>query len=279
MKSILLSDSRVLSLEHPLIMGILNITPDSYYRGSLDETALWKWAESMIASGIDILDVGAMSSKPGSEILAAEEEIARLGIILPALRQKNPELIISIDTLHSATAQQAIDWGADIINDISFGNYDPDIFGVVRAARVPYIGMHMRGLPSTMQEDTNYENLLVEIKRTLEIRTEKSGLSPEKLIWDVGIGFGKSVEQNYELLANLDYFSAEKYPLLVGLSRKSFLYKKLNIQAEDALSATSAAHIIALEGGANILRVHDPKEAREVVKIWTEVRTHKHPKI
>ncbi len=273
--SIILADGREICLQRPLVMGIVNVTPDSYYQGSLDVSKIRKWIDNCCASGVDILDLGAMSSRPGAQIITPKEEIERLSLVVPDLRKEQPDLLLSIDTIHSTTARQAIDWGVDMINDISFGQYDPEIWEVVRRSELPYVGMHMRGLPSTMQSDTEYEDLHREILDFLLEQSKRSEIAPGKLIWDLGIGFAKSIEQNYSLLANLDYFVQSEYPILIGLSRKSFLYRYLDITAAEALPSTSAAHMAALDGGAQILRVHDPQEAQQVIKIWTEIQKQK----
>jgi len=257
-------------MKSPQIMGILNLTPDSFYDGgsykshkeALDKVGL------MLQDGANIIDIGAYSSRPNAVHISQKEEEQRLLPILALVSKTYPEAIISIDTFRSEIARKSIETGAHIINDISGGNMDKKMFETIAALKVPYILMHMKGTPKTMQIDPKYKNVTDEVMRFfLNKLAALNKLGIKDLILDVGFGFGKTLEQNYELLRNLKEFKDLKKPLLVGLSRKSMLYKALDTTPENALNATSVAHSIALLNGASILRVHDVKEAVEVLKI------------
>ncbi len=271
MPHIKLKNGELKSWDAPLVMGVINCTPDSYYMSSTDPKSNLDLAIEMVDEGADILDLGAMSSKPGSEITSPEEEWRRLELHLKLIRKEQPEVLISVDTVHSEVAKKSIELGADMINDISFGRMDPHIFEVVREAQVPYIGMHMQGLPSTMQDQPEYEDLIVEIHQHLAERVEQSQIAEDKIILDVGIGFGKTIDQNFELLAGLQEFKNLGKPILVGISRKSLLYKLLDSSPHEMLSATSALHMYVLQMGADILRVHDVEEAKQVIKLHQQI--------
>lgn len=254
----------------PLIMGILNLTPDSFYDGGLynDVPGAIRLTEKMLEAGADIIDVGALSSRPFSSNLNEEIEKVRLYPILEVLVQEFPEAIFSVDTFRSNIAQQSIQIGAQMINDISGGSMDADMFKTIAGLQVPYVLMHMQGTPENMQQNPQYEDVIQEVKSFFEEKlTLLEGMGVQDVLLDVGFGFGKSMEHNYALLKHLDMFQDLGKPILAGISRKSMLYKLLDSTPEKVLPATSAAHTLALLNGASILRVHDVKEAKEVVKM------------
>lgn len=266
-----------MDLEVPRIMGILNLTPDSFFKGSRvsDENDLLSKASVMLEEGADILDIGGMSSRPGAELLSAEEEQKRLIPALKVLMTEFPNAIVSVDTVWSDTAQKTIDLGAAIINDISAGDLDPEMMKIASQMQVPYIIMHMRGRPQNMQKDTEYQDVLREVIDYLARKLESlRELGLNDVIVDPGFGFGKSIEQNYTLLKHLDLFEKLLHvPVLAGLSRKSMLNKVIDGTQEDSLAATVSANTLALSKGAHILRVHDVKEAIDSVKIWRAYST------
>ena len=263
-------NGRLLNLDVPKVMGILNVTPDSFYDGGKYKTidsALQKVGE-MINNGASIIDIGGMSSRPGAEIIDVEEESKRILPILGEIARTYPEIIISIDTVHGEIAQRAIDNGASIINDISGGAIDSTIWKVAKDNNVPYILMHMKGTPNMMQSNPSYEDVVLDILKYLrdkifELRNQ--GLID--IVIDPGFGFGKTINQNYKILKRLSSFKILECPILVGLSRKSMVYEFLNINSLEALNGTTAMHMVALQNGTKILRVHDVKEAVECVKI------------
>ena len=261
---------KLVDLECPKVMGVLNCTPDSFYDGGKYEgRSMEAQIEKMIDEGVDIIDVGGMSSKPGAEIISAEDEIARVTPALKYINSVHSDAIISIDTLHSKVATVALDHGVHMINDISGGEYDKNLVRVSIENNIPYIMMHMQGKPSNMQDAPTYDDVVLDILKAFNVKISKyrsEGL--KDIVIDPGFGFGKTVKHNYDLLAGLSTFRITKCPLLVGVSRKSMLYKPLGIDPQKALNATSAAHMIALQNGANILRVHDVKEAKQCVKIF-----------
>ncbi len=261
----------LVSIDSPLIMGILNITPDSFYSGSRmeDKDALLKRVEKMVIDGVDILDVGGYSTRPGASELSINEELERVIPALEIIKKHFPETYISIDTFNSEVAKKAVGAGADIINDISGGNLDVEMFNSVTELDVPYILMHMRGTPKSMKNETDYDNLILEMIEYFQHKVnDLRSRGVKDIIIDPGFGFAKTIEQNYLLLKNLHSFNMLELPLLVGLSRKSMIYKKLDIGTEDALNGTTALNMIALLNGAKILRVHDVKEAVETVKLF-----------
>lgn len=271
-------NGRLLNLDEPVVMGIVNLTPDSFYDGgkhSSIDSAL-KIVSKMIDDGASIIDLGGMSSRPGAEIIDVEEESQRVLPVLAEINKVFPNLIISIDTVHGIIAQSAIDNGASIINDISGGAIDRSIWEVSKNNNVPYILMHMQGSPNTMQSNPKYGDVGLDILKYLRdkvIKLRKLGIND--IIIDPGFGFGKTVDQNYELLSKLSSFRILDCPILVGLSRKSMIHKLLNINPQEALNGTTAAHMIALQNGAKILRVHDVKEARECVLIYQQLVAQK----
>lgn len=262
----------LLSLNTPLVMGILNITPDSFYESSrcIDVSKALDRAEQIVREGGDIIDVGAYSSRPGADDVSEEEEIARLSSVLPIIREKFPQAIISVDTFRSRVARYAVEeYGADIINDISGGDGDEDMFKTIAELKVPYILMHMRGTPQTMQTKTDYSDIILELISYFSRKIEQLRLlGVSDVILDPGFGFAKSLEQNYNIIKNLADIAQFKLPLLVGVSRKSMIYTPLNTTPQESLAGTVALNTIALEKGADILRVHDVKECVETVKIF-----------
>jgi dihydropteroate synthase len=267
---------KLLDLEVPKIMGILNITPDSFYKGSRYNTdaEILKATSKMLEDGADILDVGGYSSRPGAEDISPEEEGSR---VLGAIRLINrvfPEAIISVDTFRADIARAAIEeCGAHMINDISGGEGDSGMFETVKKLNVPYILMHMKGNPRTMQDNPVYDDLVSDIlkwfgEKLFKLRSE--GI--KDIIIDPGIGFGKTTEQNFELLGRLSDFSITGLPLLVGLSRKGMIWKTLQITPDDALNGTTALNAVALMKGADILRVHDVKEAVQTIKLISKIK-------
>ena len=261
-------------LDRPLVMGIINTTPDSFYNGSrqTSEEQVLSRVKKMVDEGVDIVDIGGYSSRPGADDISPEQELQR---VIPAVRSvvKNfPGITLSVDTFRSEVAKAAVDEGARIINDISGGEADPDMFNVVASLKVPYVLMHMRGQPHNMQQFTEYDDLVIEIINYFQEKVKKlKNLGVNDIILDPGFGFAKTLNQNYELLKKLNYFNVLDLPVLVGISRKSMIYKKLGLSAEEALNGTSVLHAIALIQGAMILRVHDVKEAKEAVFLFQEV--------
>jgi dihydropteroate synthase len=261
---------KLIDFSSPKVMGILNITPDSFFDGGKynSEVSIVNHTKKLIANGATFLDVGAYSSRPGAKHISEEEELTRITPVIKLLNNKFPDLLISIDTFRSTVAKKCIELGACIINDISAGNMDNNMFTTVAKLQVPYIIMHMQGTPQTMQQKPTYKNITQELllyfsKKINELRL----LGVNDIITDVGFGFGKTIDQNYELLKHLVLFKSLEVPTLVGLSRKSMLFKPLKIDQNKALNATTSANTIALLNGANILRVHDVKEAVEAIKI------------
>ncbi|MGD9327621.1 MAG: dihydropteroate synthase [Cyclobacteriaceae bacterium] len=258
------------ALDRPWIMGIVNLTPDSFYDKSRvqREGDLVKRVEVMLGEGADIIDLGAYSSRPGATHIAEQEEWARLEPAMKVILRNYPEALISVDTFRSSIARKAYEEGAAMINDISGGQMDDHMFKAISEIRIPYILMHMRGDPRTMNALNTYDNLFKEMvnyfqNRILELKA--SGVND--IIIDPGFGFAKSLDQNYELLKNFTYFEVLGYPLLVGLSRKSMIFKQLGVQPSEALNGTIALNTVSLLKRASILRVHDIKEAKEVVNL------------
>ncbi|HEV7378829.1 MAG TPA: dihydropteroate synthase [Dyadobacter sp.] len=263
---------RLVDLSTPLVMGIVNATPDSFYGNSRvnSEQAVIDRVGGMIDEGVSIIDVGGYSTRPGATGVSEQEEIERLLAVIEPVKKYYSEIIISVDTFRSEVARQAIGAGGDIVNDVSGGTLDEFMFDTVASLRVPYILMHMRGTPETMNQLTGYGNLVVDVIKELKVRIDilrQKGVSD---IWvDPGFGFAKTIEQNFKLLNDLREFKELGYPILVGLSRKATIYKTLGILSEEALNGTTVLNTLALERGASILRVHDVKAAVEAVKLWT----------
>jgi dihydropteroate synthase len=261
---------RLLVGDKPLVMGIINATPDSFYGGSrfTGADAILKQAEQMLNDGAAILDVGGQSTRPGSKQLSAEEELQRILEPVQSLHAHFPEAVISVDTFYSIVARNAVEAGASIVNDVSAGNIDKEMIPTVAALGVPYVLMHMKGTPQTMQQDPDYENVTREILDFFAaklVELQNSGITD--VIIDPGFGFGKTIAHNFELLRSLSVFSIVQRPLMLGVSRKSTIFKTLGVAIEDALNGTTVLNTIALLHGAAILRVHDVKEATEAVKL------------
>jgi len=270
-KKSIVCENKLISFEYPIVMGILNLSPDSlFYIGNrnLSGLALLREAEKMIKDGATILDIGAMSTRPGSLPISEEEERYRLLPAIAIIKRNFPDAIISIDTYRSSIAKAAIDNGASMINDISGGTLDNMMFDTIAKLQVPYILMHIKGTPQNMQENPVYKDVVNEILDFLLKRIKiLNDLGVKDVIIDVGFGFGKTIEDNYKLLRNLHKFHITEAPILVGISRKSMINKVLNISPEDALNGTTVLNTLALLQGANILRVHDVKEAVETIKL------------
>jgi dihydropteroate synthase len=261
---------KLLTLDQPRVMGIININEDSFYAASriMDVHALIVRAEKMISDGASILDIGAMSSRPGANIITPEEELKRLMPAVNSLVASFPDTIISVDTVHSKVASEVICSGVSMINDISAGEYDPAMIAIVAKESVPYVMMHMKGLPSDMQLNPVYHDIVLEIMQFFTKKIHHAKASGIKdIIIDPGFGFGKTLEHNFELMRNLEVFRIFDVPVLIGVSRKSMIWKSLNTDAAHALNGTTALHMHALQQGAKILRVHDVKEAMECIEI------------
>ncbi len=271
-KSEINCNGRLLDLSCPKVMGILNITPDSFYDGGeyLSEDAIEKRVEKIVSQGADIIDVGAYSSRPGASDVSEDEERARLAIALKIIREKYSEAIISVDTFRASIARFAVsEFGVDIINDISSGLFDDDMLPTIRDLQVPYIMMHIQGTPASMQKSPHYDDVTLEIIKFFSERIREANLlGINDIIIDPGFGFGKLVEHNYELMSKLDYLSVLNYPMLVGISRKSMIYKPLSLTPSDVLAGTISLNTVALIKGASIIRVHDVAEAVQTVEVF-----------
>ena len=261
---------RLLVVDKPIIMGIINLTPDSFYAGSrFNETdAVLHQAEKMLNEDADILDIGAQSTRPGSERVSSDEELKRLMPALEAITKRFPGAYISVDTYYSDVAREAIHAGAVIVNDISGGSMDDRMIETVATLNVPYVLTHIKGEPGTMQKNPEYDNVVTEILDYFIFKTaelKKSGIND--IIIDPGFGFGKTIDHNFSLLKDIQLFRILHLPILCGLSRKSSVYKTLGLSADESLNGTTVMHTIALLNGANMLRVHDVKEAKEAIKL------------
>ena len=259
---------RLFDLSKPKVMGILNLTPDSFYDGGVHNeiNKIEDHVNKMVNDGMDILDIGGYSSKPGAKNISVDEELSRVIPILKHIRKIFPELVISIDTFRSKIASASLNEGADIVNDISGGTLDKNMMSIVAKNNCPYILMHMQGNPQNMQNDPSYENVTLEIIQYLAQRIKIAhDNNIVDIIVDPGFGFGKTLEHNFEILNNLEKFNVLDTPILAGFSRKSMIYKTLKTSSEKALNGTSSLNTIALTKGAKILRVHDVKEAKECI--------------
>lgn len=264
----------LINLSTPKVMGIVNVTPDSFFDGGklTDADAVVFQVEKMLQEGATFIDLGGYSSKPGAEFVSETEELNRVIPVVKLLVEKFPDILLSIDTFRSEVAKQAIENGAALINDISAGLLDENMLETVAKLQVPYIMMHMKGTPKTMQSLANYEDLLKEMNFYFSERIAKArhfGLND--IIIDPGFGFAKTLEQNYELLQNLELLQFHDLPILAGISRKSMIYKALETSPDEALNGTTFLHAFCLQKGANILRVHDVKEAVECVKLMGQL--------
>lgn len=268
-------DGRIMNLSTPRIMGIINATPDSFYSKSRlpDPSAALETARTMIHEGAHILDVGAVSSRPGAEEVSEQEELDRLSPVLEAFRKEFPDFPISVDTWRSGVVRNLRKhFGINVINDISAGQRDPEMFAAVAELGIPYIMMHMQGTPRDMQKAPEYTHVVDDLLQFFAERVHKlRKMGVNDMIIDPGFGFGKTLEQNYHLLRELHAFQMFELPILVGVSRKSMIYNVLNTDPEFALNGTTAAHMAVLIQGANLLRVHDVKAAAEAVKIFHQI--------
>lgn len=267
---------QLIDMTQPKVMGILNITPDSFYDGGRHNngSVILNKVQQMLAEGADIIDIGAYSSRPGAEHITTEEEWERLTDVLKLIRKDKPDALLSVDTFRSEIAKRAVhEFEVDIINDISAGEMDENMFATIAELNVPYIIMHMKGTPQNMQQNPVYKSDVVfeVIGFLAEKKRQLSLMGVHDVIVDPGFGFGKTLEHNYTLMNRLDEMKLLELPMLVGISRKSMIYKLLGTTAEDAINGTTALNMMALQRGANILRVHDVKEAKECIRIFNQV--------
>ena len=273
------ANGKLMDLSEPQVMGILNVTPDSFYAGSRAETErdITQRIHQIVNEGASIIDIGAYSSRPNAQHISAEEEMSRLRTGLELIRKHYPEAIVSVDTFRADIARMCVEeYGVAIINDISAGNMDEQMFPTIARLGVPYIIMHMKGTPQNMQENPHYDHFLKEIFYYFSEKVQKlRDLGAKDIIIDPGFGFGKTIEHNYELMNHLEEFHLFELPILVGISRKSMIYKLLGITPEEALNGTTALNTIALTKGAHILRVHDVKEAVETIRIVEKMKACK----
>lgn len=263
------------NLDEPLVMGILNVTPDSFFDGgqNINEEDIVRKINSMEYDGAKIIDIGGYSTRPGATEISEEEELNRVLPIVKLIRSNFKNLLISIDTFRSSVAEQCINAGADIINDISGGSIDPNMFDCIAKLKVPYVLMHIKGTPKNMQENPTYTNVTKEVHQYFNEKIkELNSKGVFDIILDPGFGFGKTIEHNYELLKNLEQFKSFKLPVLTGVSRKSMINKVLNTTPEEALNGTSILNTIALTKGSKILRVHDVKEASECIQLTKRIK-------
>lgn len=267
---------QLLSLNEPQVMGILNVTPDSFYAGSRKQTeaAIIDRIETMLREGVSIIDVGGYSSRPDAAEVSETEEMQRLEMALQPLLQHYPDVVVSVDTFRSSVARQCVEkYGVAMINDISGGELDEQMFDTVAQLRVPYIMMHMRGTPQTMQQQTDYEDVTADLLKYFSLKLERLfRLGVNDVILDPGFGFSKTLTQNYELMRHLSDFQIFGLPLLVGISRKSMIYKLLETTPEESLNGTTVLHTYALLQGADILRVHDVRAAKEAIRIVQQLK-------
>lgn len=267
---------QLLSLDEPQVMGILNVTPDSFYAGSREQTeaAIIDRIETILREGASIIDVGGYSSRPDAAEVSETEEMQRLEMALQPLLQHYPDVVVSVDTFRSSVARQCVEkYGVSMINDISGGELDERMFDTVAQLRVPYIMMHMRGTPQTMQQQTDYEDVTADLLKYFSQKLERLfRLGVNDVILDPGFGFSKTLTQNYELMRHLGDFRILGLPLLVGVSRKSMIYKLLETTPEESLNGTTVLHAYALLQGADILRVHDVRAAKEAIRIVQQLK-------
>jgi len=264
-------NGELIDLDKVQVAGILNVTEDSFFDGGryLSENQALKQAEKLLADGADFIDIGGQSTRPDSKFLSADAELQRLIPVVKAVKKEFPQSRLSVDTFWAKVAEEAVNEGVGMINDISGGSIDKKMFETVGRLKVPYVLMHMRGTPQTMGQFTDYKDLILEMNRyfSQKIR-ELREFGVNDILLDPGFGFSKTIEQNYELMKNLDLLDLFKLPLYVGVSRKGMIWKPLDITPDEALTGTSVLNFYALQKGAKFLRVHDVKEARQVIKIW-----------
>lgn len=268
----------LLVLENPVVMAVININADSFYEKSrfTERGSILKQAETHLREGATFLDIGGMSSRPGAPISNAKEEVEKIVPVIKSLKKEFPDAFISIDTVHSAVANAAYQEGAVLVNDISAGAIDPDMFPFLAKTNIPYVLMHLKGVPRNMQDNTNYKDVSLDVLDFLILKYQAlKELGVKDIIIDPGFGFGKDVVQNYELLQHLSIFKILECPLMVGLSRKSMIYKVLEGTPEDALHGTTALHFFALQQGALILRAHDVKPAIDTIRVWKALENAK----
>ena len=268
----------LLVLENPVVMAVININTDSFYEKSrfTERGGILKQAETHLREGATFLDIGGMSSRPGAPISNAKDEVEKIVPVIKSLKKEFPDAFISIDTVHSAVASAAYQEGAVLVNDISAGAIDPDMFPFLAKTNIPYVLMHLKGVPRNMQDNTNYKDVSLDVLDFLILKYQAlKELGVKDIIIDPGFGFGKDVAQNYELLQNLSIFKILECPLMVGLSRKSMIYKIIDGTPEDALHGTTALHFFALQQGALILRAHDVKPAIDTIRVWKALENAK----
>ena len=266
---------KLLYLDPPIVMGILNLTPDSFYDGGKyqSDKKILQQAEKMLNEEAEILDLGAMSSRPGATEISESEELHRLIPSIDLILKEFPSATLSVDTYRSEVAREAVAHGATIINDISGGTADEKMFETVGQLKVPYVLMHKKGSPKDMQKNPTYEDVTLEIFDFFSQQIQKlRSFDVRDIILDPGFGFGKTIDHNYELLQKTHVFQILEFPILVGISRKSMIYRLLDISAQEALNGTSVLHLVALQQGAKILRVHDVKEAKQTIKLWQKLQ-------
>lgn len=267
----------LVDLTSPKVMGILNLTPDSFYDGGKykNEKAILKQTEKMLGEGASFIDMGAYSSRPGAQHVPEEEEKQRLLPVLELVLRHFPDAFFSIDTFRSTVAQECLERGAAMINDISAGNLDENMFDIVAHFQVPYIAMHLKGTPQSMQKESIYEDVITDLLHYFSEKLQKGRAKKiNDIIIDPGFGFAKTLKQNYHLLHHLELFQTLKKPLLIGLSRKSMIYKMLKSSPTEALNGSTALHSLALWKGAHILRVHDVKEAMECIVLMETLKAN-----
>jgi dihydropteroate synthase len=269
---------KLLHLDTPIVMGILNATPNSFYNQGKDSDVegLMRTAHTMVKDGAQILDIGGASTKPGEPIIAIQQELDNVLPVIEAVRDAYPDIWISVDTYHARTAEAAVAHGVDLINDVSGGHISEDMFSTVAKMKVPYVAMHMQGVPENMQQNPQYNDVILEVYDYLkQIITDCAALGLYDVIIDPGFGFGKTLAHNYQLLNHLGVFRSLGKPILAGISRKSMIWKPLGTNASSALNGTIALHMIALQQGASILRVHDVAEAQECITLFNMLQKNK----
>ncbi len=268
-------NGKILDLSTPVVMGILNCTPDSFYEGGIGNSPeiYLKRVTGMVGDGVDIIDIGGMSTRPGADPVSPKEELKRILPVIEMTRKEFPGVVISVDTFRADVAEAAYQSGADMINDISGGELDRGMMSFIAESKLPYVLMHMKGTPKNMQNNPQYNDPVNEIFHFFLTKIKAFGQSGiHDLIIDPGFGFGKSLDHNFELLKKLEVFTILDKPILAGISRKSMLYKTIEGGPEDALCATCAMNMVALQNGAKILRVHDVKEAKDVIRLWSALK-------
>lgn len=268
-------NGRLIDLNEPKIMGILNTTPDSFFDGGSSESInlVLEKVDKYLNDGADIIDIGGYSTKPNAKVISEQEEIDRTIPFIEAIVKQYPDIILSIDTFRGNVAKKAINAGASIINDVSGWELDDNMFDAIKELNVPYILMHMKGNPETMQKKTSYNDITLEVNEYFSQKIEKlKAAKVNDIILDPGFGFAKNLEQNYELFSKMEALGFNQFPLLVGISRKSMIYNLFNTTAQEALNGTSVLNMVALQKGAKILRVHDVKEAKETLKIYNALK-------